>query len=996
MRDKVDELTNQIKEKLKDAYSVVRDRQEKLVNRINELQFQTSSKKLTQDQIDAIYDELKLICDSSSTSSITVAAAAGGTTTTTSISNTSNNCSLFIDNNLYPQFNYFIDVSKLIQDINNLSIYISNQIPTGLDLNNNTNFDEFIIEQQVYLCQVTSRLNTDGSFWLKLISKQQQQHQSQSNTSINNSKKSLDQTNVFIDELSKQIRRKRISDKTWLTYAEANRRPQINEKCFCLDTTSRKWLRAQIIDQDQIRLLDTGNQLDLKSFRNDDLLIWNDDCNDLMCMQATRAIKCYLANFSEDICLETKFFFKDTLANRVDLKCRLISKLNDNNLNEWIIDLFTNDNASINELIIDYNRNEKQSLNKKSAFNSKDIRVESGQLIETTTHIIKNNNNNSSTNNVITSISASSLMDSQSSSTTTTNTDVIKPLSSDVDYSDIEDQIDAKRAYKHKEGICIVAKHIDPDGLFWIKPILDEKSSLFNDFKHISQNIGDFIMKTKWKSFGSLNMEPEAWRKCFIAYKYESGRIEWYRGQIERVYIKTKICLVRTLDHGYTREVSYHEIYPHRRFQDKKLEYLAIRCCLLPKGYNISLRSDCVHYFKRLLTLEISFKFNLIEQIQMNSKRLCWYTELIDQHGKIVNYELVQFAMNNETAPPIILDRFKLIQLVRDKCKVYYSKSEQQSICSIATTTTTTPTTTIQPAISLPTEHVHRTKHKQKAKNNLNKKNGLNQPLRCKSKSFDQILTNNTDNNVTNNNYNTANTNEKYHTIASGAGIAASAAVLVQAVNESNKFRHPNNSYHNSYNNNNNNNSHYKFNHNNNSNSLPSNNFATKKNNTKSFLSTCKTDAKYHNLNNKDDDKDDDDDENKKINWNKMMNNKKPYSYNQNRKSSGGGTEQKRPQKDQNQQQQQQQQHELDYYNIENNSLFINGNSSIFNDVFIPSTEQLQMIRKSSTKRSQSWSQGLNIIEIERKRSEQNDEKESSINNYNANNKDDYTLNKGN
>ena len=54
------------------------------------------------------------------------------------------------------------------------------------------------------------------------------------------------------------------------------------------------------------------------------------------------------------------------------------------------------------------------------------------------------------------------------------------------------------------------------------------------------------------------------------------------------------------------------------------------------------------------------------------------------------------------------------------------------------------------------------------------------------------------------------------------------------------------------------------------------------------------------------------------------------------------------------------------------------------------------MIRKSSTKRSQSWSQGLNLIEIERKRSEQNDEKESIINNYNANNKNDYTLNKGN
>ena len=45
MRCKLDDLTNQIKEKLKDAYSVVRDRQDKITNRLKEI-------KQTTDQIE--------------------------------------------------------------------------------------------------------------------------------------------------------------------------------------------------------------------------------------------------------------------------------------------------------------------------------------------------------------------------------------------------------------------------------------------------------------------------------------------------------------------------------------------------------------------------------------------------------------------------------------------------------------------------------------------------------------------------------------------------------------------------------------------------------------------------------------------------------------------------------------------------------------------------------------------------------------------------------
>ena len=60
--------------------------------------------------------------------------------------------------------------------------------------------------------------------------------------------------------------------------------------------------------------------------------------------------------------------------------------------------------------------------------------------------------------------------------------------------------------------------------------------------------------------------------------------------------------------------------------------------------------------------------------------------------------------------------------------------------------------------------------------------------------------------------------------------------------------------------------------------------------------------------------------------------------------------------------------------------------------------QQQQQMFKSSMKRSQSWSHGLNLIDIERLRSEHNDDETQSnvnnINNYNNSNK--YTINKGN
>ena len=241
MRCKLDDLTNQIKEKLKDAYSVVRDRQDKITNRLKEIKQTTDQiefnlkqeqqsnddfiQKLKEqrEQIDQIYEDLKLICDCAPNQQqgITVTAASN-VSNTNSISNCSN-CSLFIDNNLYPQFNYFIDMAKLIKDINDLNVQISTS-NNRLVSTENEPLNDFIcdyITNREYFCKVTSRLNNDGSFWIKVLC-------SQTDLVYENERqfqKCLEKTNLFIEELNKYVRRKRIGDKQWQTYLECKREP---------------------------------------------------------------------------------------------------------------------------------------------------------------------------------------------------------------------------------------------------------------------------------------------------------------------------------------------------------------------------------------------------------------------------------------------------------------------------------------------------------------------------------------------------------------------------------------------------------------------------------------------------------------------------------------------------------------------------------------------------------------------------------------------------
>ena len=104
----------------------------------------------------------------------------------------------------------------------------------------------------------------------------------------------------------------------------------------------------------------------------------------------------------------------------------------------------------------------------------------------------------------------------------------------------------------------------------------------------MSANLGEYITKTQWKSYGLINITPNVGRKCFVRVVTSQAHVEWFRGQIEWIVpnVAPRKYIVRILDYGYTVESCINDIYPHRRFSsdsnhtnktksfDTKLEYL--------------------------------------------------------------------------------------------------------------------------------------------------------------------------------------------------------------------------------------------------------------------------------------------------------------------------------------------------------------------------------------------------------------------------------------
>ena len=143
------------------------------------------------------------------------------------------------------------------------------------------------------------------------------------------------------------------------------------------------------------------------------------------------------------------------------------------------------------------------------------------------------------------------------------------------------------------KGKCSIPKHINEDGIFWIKPVLSPTSELYSHFRDMSRFIGEIIARCQWTSYAATNKPLVRLKKCFVrmantSYNQLPISYSWYRGQIEKVFHQGLKAKVRMLDYGYALDFDINDIYPHRRFQDEKmdtkLEYLAIRCSLLPSG----------------------------------------------------------------------------------------------------------------------------------------------------------------------------------------------------------------------------------------------------------------------------------------------------------------------------------------------------------------------------------------------------------------------------
>ena len=187
----------------------------------------------TQAQIDQINEELKRITET---------ASAHHNLNKSSVSSVESSCSLFVDNNLYPKFNYFVDTRQLVAAIQDIEVKIASTDilnPKTYFLGNSNNSDHLgYSSNSSFFASVVSGVGNEGAFWLQL-------NFNDTTTDGNNNSIKI---NMFIEEISKYVRQKRIGDCEWRTFAEEDRLPLPHEKCFCLEPKSRKWLRARVLE----------------------------------------------------------------------------------------------------------------------------------------------------------------------------------------------------------------------------------------------------------------------------------------------------------------------------------------------------------------------------------------------------------------------------------------------------------------------------------------------------------------------------------------------------------------------------------------------------------------------------------------------------------------------------------------------------------------------------------------------------------------------------
>ena len=203
-------------------------------------------------------------------------------------------------------------------------------------------------------------------------------------------------------------------------------------------------------------------------------------------------------------------------------------------------------------------------------------------------------------------------------------------------YSLSTDQSDDSRYHKARDGVCFVSSRLCGDGVFWIKPALDQREH--NIFDYMCKDVERFMKATNYKSDNSSRVEPRVGNQCFVSVKNEKqNQLRFYRGIIEQVYFNQKECEVRLLDKGTAQRLHFKNIYEFTRILDvrkttrngprvyiEQPNYLAIRCCISQREERIG---SAVKEFFNDLVYPGTCTFKLVEQV-MIAGRSCWYTQI--------------------------------------------------------------------------------------------------------------------------------------------------------------------------------------------------------------------------------------------------------------------------------------------------------------------------------------------------------------------------------
>jgi hypothetical protein len=225
------------------------------------------------DLINSLNDDLKNVCNLSSSGSGGLnnsdMGSPNGLTNpllaTLNSTFTHQTMSLFNEDRLYPQFNYLVDLSKLKEAINEVSVQVNSQTA-------NSARQALIDEQQRFKftpglklhCFATTGISAaDGSFWLQCTGPYTEVPEGTADADdlkMYHASKAKVHFGFLTEEISKAVRRRRIGDKRFQTYSEqANRVPEIEDKCFCLEQKGQKWQRARIVDVEKKSGLEVGN-----------------------------------------------------------------------------------------------------------------------------------------------------------------------------------------------------------------------------------------------------------------------------------------------------------------------------------------------------------------------------------------------------------------------------------------------------------------------------------------------------------------------------------------------------------------------------------------------------------------------------------------------------------------------------------------------------------------------------------------------------------------